>query len=183
MMRFQHGQVIVATLTTLLSMGSILAHAQSICVVDVSKPGAVVTDICRGQQLEEFNYQFEGGLYAQLINNPSFEELKNPIAQWYLVKVGSSNGNLYAQTSSDTGMLNSRQQHCIKLEVTSVASGNVGLANGGYWGIGLRNNTTYRVSFWAKKGPHFSGTIRATLESNGGNVYAHSADFEPTRTD
>jgi len=180
MMRFQHRKVIVATLTTLLSMGSILAHAQSICVVDVSKPGAVVADICRGQQLEEFNYQFEGGLYAQLINNPSFEELKNPIAQWYLVKVGSSNGNLYAQTSSDTGMLNSRQQHCIKLEVTSVASGNVGLANGGYWGIGLRNNTTYKVSFWAKKGPHFTGNVKARLESNDGAVYAESKEFKPT---
>src|ERR1035437_8076043 len=62
MMRFLHRQMIVATLTTLWSMGSILAHAQSICIVDVSKQGAGVADICRGQQLEEFNYQFEGGL-------------------------------------------------------------------------------------------------------------------------
>ena len=112
MMRFLHGQMIVATLTALWSIGSILAHAQSTCVVDVSKPGAIVAPICRGQQLEEFNHQFEGGLYAQLINNPSFEELKNPIAGWYLVKTGSSNANLYPQTSSDTGMLNSRQNHC-----------------------------------------------------------------------
>jgi len=174
MMRFQHGQVLVATLTALLSMRSVLAHAQSICVVEVSKPGAVVADICRGQQLEEFNYQFEGGLYAQLISNPSFEELKNPVAPWYLVKAGSSKGDLYSQTLSDTGMLNSRQQRCIKLEVTSVDSGNVGLANGGYWGIGLRNNTTYKVSFWAKKRAHFTGVLKAKLESNKRAVYAES---------
>ena len=179
-MRFQHGQVLVATLTALLSMRSVLAHAQSICVVEVSKPGAVVADICRGQQLEEFNYQFEGGLYAQLINNPSFEELKNPIAGWYLVKTGSSNANLYPQTSSDTGMLNSRQIHAIKFQVTSVDSGSVGLANGGYWGIGLKNNTIYKVSFWAKKGQNFTGTLKAKLESNGGVVYAESRDFKPT---
>ena len=43
--------------------------------VDLSKPGAVVADICRGQQIEEFNHQFEGGLYARLIKNASFEEL------------------------------------------------------------------------------------------------------------
>jgi hypothetical protein len=30
------------------------AHWKSTCVVDISKPGAVVADICRGQQLEEF---------------------------------------------------------------------------------------------------------------------------------
>ena len=54
----------------------IIAQATgSSCTVDVSGPGAEVAPICRGQQIEEFNYQFQGGLYAQLINNPSFEEL------------------------------------------------------------------------------------------------------------
>jgi alpha-L-arabinofuranosidase len=153
---------------------------KSTCVVDVSKPGAVVADICRGQQLEEFNHQFEGGLYAQLINNPSFEELNDPIAAWHLAKKGSSQGNLYPQTSSDTELLNLHQQHCIKLSVTSVDSGSVGLANEGYWGIGLRNNTPYKVSFWAKRGPNFAGTLRARLESNDGAVYAESEEFRPT---
>lgn len=156
------------------------AHWKSTCVVNVSKPGAVVADICRGQQLEEFNHQFEGGLYAQLINNPSFEELDDPITAWYVVKTGSSKGNLYAQTSSDTEMLNRHQQHCVKLSVTSVDSGSVALANGGYWGIGLRNNTQYKVSFWAKKGPTFAGTLRARLESNDGAVYAESEEFRPS---
>ena len=77
-------------------------------------------------------------------------------------------------------MLNRYQKHCINLKVTSVASGSVGLANGGYWGIGLKNNTKYKVSFWAKKGSNFSGTLKAKLESNDGKVYAQSADFKPT---
>jgi alpha-L-arabinofuranosidase len=97
-----------------------------------------------------------------------------------VVKKGSSNGNPYAQTSSETEMLNSRQDHCIKLQVTSVDSGSVGLANGGYWGLGLKNHTTYKVSFWAKKGPTFAGTLKAKLESNGGIVYAQSKEFRPT---
>ena len=159
------------------------AHtANPSCTVDVSRPGAAVAPICRGQQLEEFNHQFEGGLYAQLINNPSFEELENPVAAWTLVKTGASDGNLYGQTSAETRwlMLNSAQGHCIKLEVTSVASGSVGMANGGYWGIALKDATTYKVSFWAKKGPTFGGTIRAALESNGGIVYAESEDFKLT---
>jgi len=160
---------------------SVIAQNRNpICIVDVAKPGAIVAAVCRGQQLEEFNHQFQGGLYAQLINNPSFEELKNPIAEWSLVKSGLSNGNLSAQSSDETSMLNNRQNHCIKLEVNSVSSGSVGLANGGYWGIGLKNNTTYKVSFWAKRGPNFKGTIKAKLESNDGTVYAKSADFKLT---
>jgi alpha-L-arabinofuranosidase len=153
-------------------------EAKPTCTVDAAKPGAMVAPICRGQQLEEFNYQFEGGLYAQLINNPSFEELGDPVAGWTLVKPGSSNGSLAGQTAAETQMLNSHQAHCARLEVASVASGSVGLANGGYWGMGLRNNTTYKASFWARKSPQFSGTVRATLEANDGTVYAQSPDLE-----
>ena len=173
----------VITLITIMSVRGIIAQAQttnSTFAVDVSSPGAIVAPICRGQQIEEFNYQIQGGLYAQLVNNPSFEELKNPIAEWVLVKSGSSNGNLLSQTASETGMLNNRQDHCIKLNITSVASGKVGLANGGYWGIKLENNTKYKVSFWAKRGPDFKGTIKAVLESNSGTVFAQSKDFKPT---
>ncbi len=161
--------------TIVILVATIMSCAQNTgptFTVELSRPGALVADICRGQQLEEFNHQFEGGLYAQLINNPSFEELKNPIAEWSLVKSGSSNGNLSSQTSAETGMLNKFQKHCINLKVTSVASGDVGLANGGYWGIGLKNNTTYKVSFWAKRGSNFNGTLKAKLESNDGKVYA-----------
>src|SRR4051812_7750421 len=160
----------------------LLVHAQnrdSTFSVDVSKPGAAVAPIGRGQQIEEFNYQFQGGLYAQLINNPSFEELKNPIARWGLVKTGSAAGILSAQTAAETGLLNSRQSHCLKLAVTSTASGRVGVANGGYWGLGLRNETTYRASFWAKQGSNFSGAVRAALESDDGTLFAQSADFIP----
>ncbi len=180
MTRCADGRLMVAALALLWGAGAIPARAQGTCTVDVSKPGALVAAISRGQQLEEFNYQFEGGLYAQLINNPSFEELKNPIAEWQLVKAGTSSATLFAQTSSDTSMLNSHQNHCIKIQVASVDSGSVGLANGGYWGIGLKNHTTYKVSFWAKKGPTFAGTLRAKLESNAGAVYAESQSFKPT---
>jgi alpha-L-arabinofuranosidase len=171
------------TIITVWSSGVILVQAQTTipgCTVEVSRPGAVVAPICLGQQIEEFNHQIEGGLYAQLINNPSFEELKNPIAEWVLVKSGSSNASLFSQTSSETGMLNNRQDHCIRLNITSVASGKAGLANGGYWGIKLENNTKYKVSFWAKRGPDFKGTIKAVLENNSGTAFAQSKDFKPT---
>jgi alpha-L-arabinofuranosidase len=171
------------SLLTIWCAGVIIVQAQTSttsCTVDVSKPGAAVAPICRGQQIEEFNYQIQGGLYAQLINNPSFDELNNPIANWTLIESGSSDGNLFVQTPGETNMLNSNQSNCIKLEVTSVASGSVGMANGGYWGIKLENNTKYKISFWAKRGPNYKGTIKAKLESNEGIVYAQSADFKTT---
>jgi hypothetical protein len=154
-------------------------NANPSCTVDVASPGARVADICRGQQIEEFNHQFQGGLYAQLINNPSFEELNNPLAEWSVVTSGSSRGTLSAPTSAETTLLNRHQTHCVKLEIASVASGPVGLANGGYWGMGLSNHTIYHVSFWARKGAHFEGALKARLEGNDGAVYAESTDFVP----
>ncbi len=181
-MRFSHGRMILVTLIACWSLGAIVAYGQSLCTVDVSKPGPTVAPICRGQQIEEFNHQFEGGLYAQLISNPSFEELNNTIAGWYVVKAGSSRAEMFSQTASDTEMLNPRQAHAIKLQIDSVDSGAVGLANGGYWGIGLKNQTTYKVSFWATAGKNFTGTLKAKLESNRGVAYAESEDFKPTTT-
>jgi alpha-L-arabinofuranosidase len=160
------------------SSGASPITAQTSCTVDVSRPGAVVAPICRGQQVEEFNHQFEGGLYAQLINNPSFEEWNNPIANWTLVKAGSSDGTLSSRTPFETGLVNRYQKHCMNLKINSVETGGVGVGNGGYWGMKLENNTRYKVSFWAKKAINFSGTLIAKLENNKGTVYAQSPDFK-----
>jgi hypothetical protein len=156
-------------------------------IIDVSKPGPLVADICRGQQIEEFNHQFERGLYAQLINNPSFEEIdtklkSTPEAFWSVVKKGSSEGFIHPCTLKETAMLNEHQHHCIRLEVTSLASGSVGLANKGYWGIKIRkqNKTKYKLSFWSRASSGFKGTIKAKLEGNDGTIYAQSDDFKPT---
>ena len=175
----------ILTIMTGLFLGAILACTQntkSSCIVDVSHPGVAVAAICRGQQVEDFNHQIEGGLYAQLISNPSFEETDSAgdnthfLRFWSLVKQGSSEGSLSTVTAN---LLNSHQTRCLKLNIASVASGYVGVADSGYWGMKLVNNTTYKVSFWAKKDAGFEGNLLAKLESNDGNPYA-SFTFKPT---
>jgi len=147
--------------------------------IDISKPGVAVAPIGRGQQVEEFNHQIQGGIHAQLISNPSFEEWNKPTDKWNLVQTDSSDGNIKGCTASDIGLLNSSQKHCLNLSVKSLSSGSVGVANGGYWGMKIENNTIYKVSFWAKKSLNFSGTIKVRIESNDGIVYAQSEDFIP----
>lgn len=66
---------IVIPVAACFCLGMAFLRAQSVYstfTVDISSPGPEVAPICRDQQIEEFNYQFQGGLYAQLINNPSF---------------------------------------------------------------------------------------------------------------
>jgi alpha-L-arabinofuranosidase len=158
-------------------------HAQangSELTIDLSKPGHAISPILyNGMLFEEINYGVDGGFYAQLIKNGSFED-NNKLDSWYLVNPGSSHGGLFAQTPEESVQLNSKQIHCLKLDISSVRGGKVGAANSGYWGIRLDNNTTYKVTFFAKKDVSFNGTITVKLESNSGQIFASSGTFRPT---
>lgn len=70
----------------------------------------------------------------------------------------------------------SKEIRCFELD-----GAGVGFANDGYWGIGLKNQTSYGVSFKAKSGKNFTGTLQTKLESNGAAVYSASVDFKPAR--
>ncbi len=51
-----------------------------------------------------------------------------------------------------------------------------GIANGGYWGIPVRPNTTYRVSFYAKAASGFTGPLTVAITSTDGKAMFASAD-------
>ena len=168
----------IFAITIAFCISADITNAQSI-TIDISKPGATVAPIARGQQIEEYNHQFQGGLYAQLISNPSFEEWNNPTDNWTVVKSGSSDGLIMGRTANGIGLLNASQKNCINLNIISVASGSIGLANSGYWGMKFENSTMFKVSFWAKKSLNFNSTLKVELEGNEGAVYAQSENFTP----
>lgn len=56
---------IIKVLFLFFGVHNLVAQVIPVCTVDVSKPGAEIAPVGRGQQIEEFNHQFQGGLYAQ----------------------------------------------------------------------------------------------------------------------
>jgi len=183
---FQQSVFIVLTLLYAGTVG--LSNAQTI-TIDVSKPGHAISPILyNGMLFEEISHGIDGGFYAQLIRNGSFED-NNPVEGWALVKPGSSvlvdKGYLSRAANTWTGLeteqVNSSQHHCLRWEVGWNGDPENGLVNSGYWGIRLDNNTTYKASFFARKDPifekmgkGFNGTLTVKLESNDGVVYAAS---------
>jgi alpha-N-arabinofuranosidase len=127
---------------------------------------AQVSPVLYGLMTEEINFSYEGGLYGELVRNRTFKA--NPTNAVYWETVGD------ATISLDTNQpLNSALNVSLKLD-TSEASQNTpaGIANGGYWGIPVRPNTTYHASFYAK-GKHFSGPLTvAIVSTNGDTVFA-----------
>ncbi|HTY88271.1 MAG TPA: alpha-L-arabinofuranosidase C-terminal domain-containing protein [Candidatus Acidoferrum sp.] len=117
---------------------------------------AKVSPMLYGLMTEEINYAYEGGLYGELIRNRSFKA--NPTNAVFWEPYGN------AVLALDTNQpLNAALNVSLKLDTSKASKKSpVGIVNGGYWGIALRPNTTYRASFYAK-GEHFSGPLTISL--------------------
>jgi len=127
---------------------------------------AKVSPTLYGLMTEEINYSYEGGLYGELIRNRTFKANRAKPVFWNAV------GD--AAISLDTNQpLNSALNLSLKVDTSKASKDSpAGIANGGYWGIPVRPNTTYRASFYAR-GKGFSGPLTVALESaDGQKVFA-----------
>ncbi len=143
-------------------------HSDSTPVLQIKadQVAARVSPTLYGLMTEEINYSYEGGLYGELVRNRTFKA--NPTAPVYWEAVGG------ASMALDTNRpLNSALNVSLKLDTRKASKTSpAGIANGGYWGIPVHPNTTYRASFYAR-GKGFSGPLTVALESaDGKDVFA-----------
>ena len=131
---------------------------------------AKVSPMLYGLMTEEINYSYEGGLYGELIRNRTFKA--NPTNAVYWNTIGNGSISLDPATP-----LNNALNISLKLDATVATKDSpAGIANGGYWGIPVRPNTTYRVSFYAKAASGFTGALAAAITSTDGKTMFASAD-------
>ena len=154
---------------TLAVMASAVARADTTGTlsVDLSKPGADIPEHFFGLMTEEINHAYDGGLYAELIQNRSFQDpVRNtnslPV-HWSLVGSGKV-------TTDRSDPVNSALPVSLRLDLSGDSAG---VANDGYWGIPVRPDTTYTATFFAKAGGGFAGPVTAFLQSeDGATVFA-----------
>jgi alpha-L-arabinofuranosidase len=121
-----------------------------------------------GLMTEEINHSYDGGLYAELIQNRTFKDDKNTPIHWSLIQEGGATGSV---ALDDGQPINTALTTCVKLTVTSATAGQrVGLANDGYWGIPVHPDTRYRASFYARAADGFTGPLTVTIESSNGSL-------------
>lgn len=146
--------------------GSGASSAIPILQIDAGKVSGKVSPNLYGLMTEEINFSYEGGLYAELIRNRTFKS--NPRNPDFWSAIGKA-----AITIDTNQPLNAALDLSLKLDTSNASKASpVGIANGGFWGIPVRPNTTYRASFYARaKG--FSAPLTVSLEStNGEKVFA-----------
>ena len=140
---------------------TLMASAQVTLNIDAAKRGAKIGERHYGIFFEEINHAGDGGLYAELISNRSFEDNVSNPDNWEAV---GSRTNIELHTD---GLLNEAQHNALAINISSPLIRG-GVRNKGYWGINIVNDRTYKLSFWAKSEEGFSDTLTAALETEDG---------------
>ena len=138
--------------------------------VQANQPAANISSNLFGIFFEEISMAGDGGIYAELVRNRSFEDASTPV-QWTLV-TSNATGSFAVDTSLPLSASNTQS---LKLTKSS-GSGSIGAANNGYYGIPLASGKTYNLNFYARAAAGFSGNIAVSLEnSSGAAAYAQSS--------
>jgi hypothetical protein len=86
------------------------------------------------------------------------------------VQGGGATGSFAIDTSTAP---NAAMRRSLKLHADSLpAGGRLGAANGGYYGVAVHPDTTYKGSLFAKAAAGFTGRLRVSLEKADGTVLA-----------
>ncbi len=141
-----------------------IAQTTATLSIDTAKPVAKVSPTLYGIMSEEINYSYDGGLYAELVSNRTFQTMRGPnLERWTLIQNGNSHANI--ELDKTTGP-SAAITHSLKLNVTAAtAQSNAGFYNTGYWGMALHPNTEYQGSFYAK-GDSTIGALTLRLVSD-----------------
>jgi alpha-L-arabinofuranosidase len=153
--------------------------------IKVDQSGVKISPKLYGLMTEEINHSYDGGLYAELIQNRAFNdgprlgekpEPANP-PHWTLVKSGHADGSM---TLDSTDPVNTTAlPTSLRLDIKA-SGARVGVANDGYWGIPVKPNTEYRARFYARASADFKGPVTVAIESNDGSKVYASAQVSGT---
>jgi alpha-L-arabinofuranosidase len=141
--------------------------------IEVGQPGPAVPPSFYGLMTEEINHSYDGGLFAELIQNRTFQDpglgKDNLPIHWSLVGSG--------KLSLDHDRpVNDALPVSLRLDL---AGGTAGVANDGYWGIPIRPATTYTASFYARGNDGFTGPVNASLLTDEGDASVAAAKTPP----
>ena len=108
--------------------------------IDLKKAGAPIQPTMYGIFFEDINFAADGGLYAELVKNRSFEFPNDPLQGW------KAFGQVEVRDDGPFG----RCPHYVRLGDPGHAAKWTGLDNEGFFGIGVKGGETCRFTVWAR---------------------------------
>jgi len=160
--------VMMVAVLAVCECGNLLAAADSSITVSVDRPGAKASPLLWGIFFEDINLSADGGIYAELVRNRSFEDSDKP--EWWTT-VGSGNVKIDLSVDAEKPVSN-RNLHSLKVVVGNSGVARVGIANGGYFGMSVAKGAVYDLSLRARSDGTFKGPLTVSLESADSVCYA-----------
>jgi alpha-L-arabinofuranosidase len=165
-------------LISLAILGSTISAVAVELTIHLNQKGVAVSPTLYGAFFEDINRAGDGGLYAEMVQNRTFED--NP----YLIAwTPLTNANSQVTFALDRSLpLNSNNPISLKIEVTKTGGGRVGIFNQGFKGIvasGKAPDTSeqWRQKFAAAQRKPDNGLAVAAGKNYRFSVYTRSRDF------
>jgi alpha-L-arabinofuranosidase len=156
------------------------AQPQYTITVDPAAAGTAIDDSMYGVFFEDINFAADGGLYAELVRNRSFEFLPadnrayTGMTAWAPSAAGGGSGT--ASAVNDDARLNQRNRTYLKLGLTNPEGGWYGVTNSGYnTGIPLTAGATYDFSVWARSDAAGGTPLSVSVRDVAGELLAEPA--------
>lgn len=127
------------TMLLLAVSGNTLAQSPKLIKIDANLSLAKVQPQMWGVFFEDINFGADGGIYAELIKNRSFEFAK-PLMGWTVQRKKANEGEILVVNRKEVNSLNPRY-----LQINTTA-GNFGITNEGFKGIGVKKGLRYDFS-------------------------------------
>lgn len=155
--------LLIAVFCTLITL--VPAYGQSQRTLFTVNPDHVQAEIqptMWGIFFEDINMGADGGIYAELVKNRSFE-FASPMMGWKEMKDSKSKGSYLI---INNGTADQANRHYIRLEGQSQG---YGISNEGFRGMGIKKGNGYDFSVWARQvqGSQVSLTIQLLNSSEG----------------
>jgi alpha-L-arabinofuranosidase len=148
------------------------------------REGKKISSELFGLFFEDINYSADGGLYAELVQNRSFEYNPaergewHPFSYWEYTAPGFSYGRISVETSYPVHFNN---PHYIVLDIEHVGKeagqtgdAGVGIRNTGFQGMPVRAGEKYNLSLFARQLSNSPVTLKVSLLDPKGRILAES---------
>jgi len=149
---------------------SINLNGQVFFEVDASRQGMAMSQELIGAFFEDINYGADGGLYAELIQNRSFEYYTvpgyvtlQPLTAWSLT---GTNGSMVI---GNTNPLNENNTHYLNLTLGDAGT-ETGIKNTGFDGIPVEAGQQYDFSVYLRSDTVFDDPILVCIKNTEGEI-------------
>jgi hypothetical protein len=152
--------------------------------VHMDKPGVAVSPTLYGAFFEDINRAGDGGLYAELVQNRSFEDNDGLIA-WmpFAYSNAVTSSDAVASFALDKSLpLNSNNLTSLKITIAKPCRGRVGIYNQGFKGIVAKGkfpetSEEWRQKFAEAQGQPVNGLAVVAKKKYNFSIYARAQDF------